>query len=322
MQNKRTVIVGIFILFGLIIFAITILTLGGQKKSFVKTIPIHAIFKDVNGLLKGGNVWFSGVKIGTVGKIAFRGDSDVEVTMNIDLNVRTHIHKNAKAKIGSDGLIGNKIVVIYGGDLASPQIRKNDFLAVENALSTDDMMETLQANNKNLLEITNDFKSISRKIDGGKGILATLVNDPSLSSKIQVSATYLEATMANLKSVTENSKEFANNLQAFSVKINTKGNSINDLATDTLMYQKIKHTIGQISVASNSINKLTENLQTASEKINQNTNTVGWLLNDSASAKSMKVTVKNLELGSKKLDQNLEALQHNFLFRKFFNRKK
>ena len=308
MQNKRTVIVGIFILFGLIIFAITILTLGGQKKSFVKTIPIHVIFKDVNGLLEGGNVWFSGVKIGTVGKIAFRGDSDVEVTLNIDLNVRTHIHKDAKAKISSDGLIGNKIVVIYGGYLASPQIRKNDFLAVENELSTDDMLEMLQANNKNLVEITSDFKSISRKIDGGKGILATLVNDPSLSSKIQVSATYLESTMANLKSATENSKEFASNLQAFSVKINTKGNSINDLADDTLMYQKIKNTIGQISVASNSMNKLTENLESAGEKFNQNKNIIGWLLNDSASAKSMKVTVKNLELGSKKLDQDLEAL--------------
>ncbi|WP_255066544.1 MlaD family protein [Lacihabitans sp. LS3-19] len=322
MKNKRTVIVGIFIFIGLIIFAITILTLGGQKKTFVKSFPIHAIFNDVNGLLDGGNVWFSGVKVGTVKKIAFHGDSDVEVTMNIDLNAESHIHKDAKAKIGSDGLIGNKIVIIYGGTLASPQVKKNDFLAVENGLSTDDMMATLQANNKNLMEITTDFKNISRKIDSGKGILATLLNDPALSSKIQVSATDLQATLANLKTVSESSKEVLGNLQAFSGKMNTKGNSINDLATDTLMYQKIKLTINQLNVASGSLNKLTENLQMASEKFNQKNNTVGLLLNDASTAKSMEATLKNLESGSKKLDQDLEALQHNIFFRGFFKKKK
>ncbi len=35
--TKRTVIVGIFILLGVIIFAVGILTLGGQRKSFVQS---------------------------------------------------------------------------------------------------------------------------------------------------------------------------------------------------------------------------------------------------------------------------------------------
>ena len=321
MKNKRPIIVGIFIFIGIIIFAITILTLGGQKKTFVRTFPIHAIFKDVNGLLEGGNVWFSGVKVGTIKKIAFHGDSDVEVTMNIELNAESHIHKDAKAKLGSDGLIGNKIVIIYGGSPTSPQVIKNDFLAVENGLSTDDMMATLQANNKNLLEITQDFKSISRKIDSGKGILATLLNDPALSTKINLSATDLQATLSNLKIVSEGSKEVLGNLQSFSSKMNVKGNSINDLVADTVMYQKIKLTIGQLNIASNSLTKLTGNLQTASEKFNQKNNPVGLLLNDSESAKSMEITLKNLESGSKKLDQDLEALQHNFLLRRFFKKK-
>ncbi|MBC7720409.1 MAG: MCE family protein, partial [Pedobacter sp.] len=123
-KNNRPVIVGIFVLLGLAILVITIFTLGGQKKTFVKSFTINAVFNDVAGLLKGSNIWFSGVKIGTVKKISFYGSSQVLVSMSIEQEAESHIHKDAMAKIGSDGLIGNKIVVIYGGDSTKPQVEK------------------------------------------------------------------------------------------------------------------------------------------------------------------------------------------------------
>ena len=127
MKHYRPVIVGIFILLGLAILIITIFTLGGQKKTFVKSFTINAVFNDVGGLMKGGNIWFSGVKVGTVKKISFTGNSQVLVSMSIENAVQSHIHKDAKAKLGSDGLIGNKIVIIYGGEASTHQVEKNDF---------------------------------------------------------------------------------------------------------------------------------------------------------------------------------------------------
>lgn len=321
LRNNRPVIVGIFIFLGLAILVITIFTLGGQKKTFVRTFTINAIFNDVGGLLTGGNIWFSGVKVGTVKKISFYGDSQVQVTMNIERDAEVHIHKDAKVKIGSDGLIGNKIIIIYGGNSKTPQVEKNDFLRAESGLSTDDMLATLQENNKNLLEITKDFKNISKKIDSGQGTLATLLNDPTIANKLRASADNLQETMANLKTVSEGSKHVLANLQDFSSKINQKGNSINDLASDTVIYRSVKQTLAQLNNASNSVTKFTANLKTLSDKLNQKDNAVGVLLNDSETAASMKVTLKNLESGSKKLDEDLEALQHNFLLRRFFKKK-
>ena len=321
-NNYRPIIVGIFIVLGILILVITIFTLGNQKKTFVRTFTINAIFKDVSGLQSGANIWLSGVKIGTVKKISFRGDSQVQIAMNIDRAAEEHIHKDAKAKLGSDGLIGNKIVIIYGGTPTLPQIEKNDFLSVDIATSTEDMLATLQENNKNLLEVTKDFKSISKKIDTGEGTLATLINDPKIAQKLNVSVDHLKAGMANFRIVSESSKNTLGSLESFSKKLNQKGNSVHDLASDTAIYHQIKATLTDLKQTSKSITVFSENLKLTGNKLNQNTNAVGVLLNDSESAEAVKTTIKNLESSSKKLDQDLEAIQHNFLLRRFFKKKK
>src|ERR1700709_633463 len=213
MKNNRPVIVGIFIFIGLAILFVTVFTLGGQKKTFTKSFTINVIFNDVEGLLTGGNVWFSGVKVGTIKSISFHGTSQVEVVMNIDKEAQPHIHKDAKAKIGSDGLIGNKIVVIYGGSDAAPQIQKDEFLSIDKGFSTDDMLATLQTNNKNLLDITSEFKTIAKKIDSGNGTLAMLLNDQTMFNKLNGSVDNLQSTIANFKAVSVNSKMVLSNLE-------------------------------------------------------------------------------------------------------------
>lgn len=321
LKNNRPVIVGIFVFLALVILVVTIFTLGGQKKTFVKSFTINAIFTDVGGLLKGGNIWLLGVKVGTVKKIAFYDNAHVLVTMSIEQSAQSQIHKDAMAKIGSDGLIGNKIIIIYGGTAAAPNIAKDDYLAVEKALSTDDMLATLQANNKNLLEITNDFKSISKKIDSGKGTLSTLLNDSAIANKLRTTVDNLQSTVANFKTVSVSSKNVLYNLQNFSGKLNTPGNSIHDLVNDTIAYNNIKATLSQLENAAKAVSKFTANLETVSNRLNEKDNAVGVLLNDSAAAASLKITLKNLESGSKKLDEDLEALQHNFLLKGFFKKK-
>src|SRR5690606_31072305 len=163
-DNKKTVIVGIFVLIGIIILVAGIMTLGNQQKTFVKSFSLKAVFDDIGGLQTGNNVWYSGVKIGTVRKINFYGDSQVEIEMNVDSEVQDFIRKNSKATISSDGLIGNKIIVIYGGTSQSPRVENEDRLEAVMPLDTDEMMETLQENNNNLVSITNDLKVLTGKI--------------------------------------------------------------------------------------------------------------------------------------------------------------
>lgn len=321
LKNNRPVIVGIFIIIALIILVVTVLTLGGQKKTFVKSFTLNAIFDDVSGLLPGENVWFSGVRVGTIKKITLYGDSQVKVIMSIENDAQAHIHKNAKAKIGSDGLIGNKIVVIYDGDTSKPPVEKNDYLTVDIPLTTDDMIATLKISSKNLLDITTDFKSISKKIDSGHGTLGSLLNDPAMANKLNATVDNLQATAANFKIVSQNTQHALSNIDDFSNKLNKKGSSLNGIVTDTGVYSSIKETMSELKNASLSVSQFTTNLKNTSDKLNQKDNTLDLLLNDTLTTSSVKVTLKNLESGSKKLDEDLEALQHNFLLRRFFKNK-
>ena len=100
--------------------------------------------------------------------------------MKVEDKAVPYIHQDAFVKLSTDGLIGNKILVIYGGTSKRPQVSEGDTLRVEKTFTSEDMINTLQENNKNLLVITNDFKLISHKIASGEGTVGKLINDNSL----------------------------------------------------------------------------------------------------------------------------------------------
>ena len=319
--NKRKVIVGLFIILGLAILVIAVFSLGGQKKTFVKGFTVNTVFDDVNGLQKGNNVWLSGVKIGTVKKITFMRNANVLVSMEIQKSLEPMIRKDSKTKISSDGLIGNKIVVIFGGTPAAPQVADEDYLIAQKALSTEDMLTTLQANNKNLLAITNSFKNISQKIDSGNGALGTLLNDEAMAKKISASINSLQSIMNNFQDVSLKSKAVLDNIQTFSGKLNDQGSFANELVTDTSVFNEIKRTVAELHNAVSSASQITANLDSASSALNKKNNAVGVLLNDEEAAASLKQTILNLQGGSEKLNDDLEAAQHNFLLKGYFKKK-
>ena len=313
-DNRKAIIVGIFLALGLVVFVVGVLTLGGSQKTFSKSIHISATFDDVAGLKQGNNVWFSGVKVGTISSIKFAGPSQVDVKMRIDENSQQYIHRNAGVHIGSDGLIGNKIIVIDGGSPQAPMVQDGDVLQVEKLPSTDDILNTLQQNNKNLLAITTDFKELSHNILKGKGTVGTLLADSAMGLQLRKS-------MQNLQAATQSAARMAVQLDKFSNKINTKGGLADELLTDTATFNKIRGAVSQLQQAATNANTLTNNLNTAAKKLTTTDNALGILLNDPKSAEQVRTSLSNIQAGTIKLNDDLEAAQHNFLLKNFFKKK-
>src|SRR5438552_1586174 len=313
-QNKRAIIVGIFIFLGVVIFMGGVLVLGGERKTFEKTITLNAVFNDVGGLQKGNNIWFSGVKIGTVKKLKIVSHSRVEVEMRLEQQSENFIYKDAKAKIGSDGLIGNRVIIIYGGTPGVHPIHSGDTLQTDVPLNSAEMMNTLQESNKNLSAITSDFKLVSRRLAEGDGSVGKLLTNDSLAIQLQATAATLQMASSNIQLLTSN-------LADFTAKLQTKGSLTNDLVNDTIFFSRLKAASVQIQEASQNAKELTNNLNDVSYKLKDSSNLAGVLLHDQQSAANLRVTVENLQSGTKKFDEDMEALQHNFLFRGFFRKR-
>ncbi|MBC7922398.1 MAG: MCE family protein [Ferruginibacter sp.] len=313
-DNRRSVMVGVFVLLALVILVAGIFTLGGQQKRFGKMIQVRTVFDNVAGLKAGNNVWFSGVKIGTVKRIDFSGNSQVEIAMNIEEDAQRYIRRDAKARLSSESLIGNKIIEIYGGNPQSPPVQDGDVLRSAPVLSTDAMMETLQENNQNLLLITNDFKVLSGKLARGEGMVGALLTDSTVADNFR-------SVVSGLQRASANTVRVSGALSRFTEKLDTKGGLANELLTDTLVFDQLKASINQLQQTTSSAAQMTDDLKRATQKLSSDKNAVGVLLNDEAFATDLKKTMDNLEASTEKFDENMEALQHNFLLRGFFKKK-
>jgi phospholipid/cholesterol/gamma-HCH transport system substrate-binding protein len=313
-ENKRSVIVGIFVFIGVAILVAGVMTLGGQQKKFVKSVHLKTVFDDVGGLQAGNNVWFSGVKIGTVRKINFYGDSQVEVEMNVEKSAVDFIRKNSKATISSDGLIGNKIIVLYGGSTDFPAVVDGDRLESVMPLDTDQMMETLQENNKNLVAITTDLKELTGKIANGEGIVGSVMTDSTLAKNFK-------SILVNLDRASSNSLRVINELNSFTAKLNTKGNLFNDLATDTSIAPDLKASMESLKATTANSAELTQKLSEITDKLNSSDNSMGMLLNDPDFAESLRSTMENTDSATYKLSKGLEALEYTWPFNRGFKRK-
>lgn len=310
-DNRRAILVGLFLALGLIVFIVGIFFLGGQQKTFSKSIHISAVFDDVQGLKQGNKVWFSGVQIGTISSINFVGAAQVDVKMRIDADKQQFIHRNASARISSDGLIGNKIIVIDGGSPQAPIVQDGNTLQAAKLVSTDDIIKTLQQSNQNVLSMTGDLKLLSRKILQGKGTVGALLADSIMGIQ-------LRTAMSNLATTTAAAARMSVQLEAFGKKVNTKGGLADNLFTDTVTFSKAKAAVNQLQQAAASAKAFADNLNQASAKLKSSDNVIGVMLNDPKSAAQLKSTMENLQKGSILLNEDLKAAQSNFFLKGFF----
>ena len=309
--NRRTVIVGFFVFFGIVFLLSAVLMVGNLRETFVSKMKVISLFDDVGGLRKGNNIWFSGVKIGTVSKLQFFGESKVEVSMKIDKAVQQYIRRDAKVKLSSDGLIGNKILVIYGGTPQFAMVADGDTLQVDKSFTSEDMLTMLQESNKNLLAITTDIKTISKKITSGEGSIGKLLTDDSVFENIKASTVSLNSAIAR-------ADKMAGSLVIFSEGLNRKGTLANELTSDTIVFNSIKASVMHVQQMADTATIIISELKMAAG--NKKTS-VGVLLNDEEAGTQLKAIIKNLETSTKKLDEDLEAAQHSIFLKGFLRTK-
>lgn len=195
---------GMFVAGGLALFILAIFIIGKQKNLFNPVFKLTTTFYNVSGLQVGNNIRFSGIVVGTVDHISIINDSTVRVDMLIRKEVRQFVKSDSEVAIGSEGLIGDRLLVISQGSFDAPLAREGEQLESVEPVETDAIMLSLKVTAENAEVITSELAEIMTKINSGDGTLGRLIQDTTIAQNI-------DQTIINLK---KSSKGLDENMEA------------------------------------------------------------------------------------------------------------
>jgi phospholipid/cholesterol/gamma-HCH transport system substrate-binding protein len=314
-SDRKNAKLGFFVLMGLVLFLVAVFFIGSEKNMFSSTFELHTSFNDVNGLQKGNNVWLSGVKIGTVRRVEIVNDSMVGVTMRIKEENRPFISEDATAFIGSDGLVGNVIVVIEPGKMQRP-VKEGDMIASGAKTSTQDILNTLERTGQNVLSVTEDLQTIAQQINSGEGTLGKLISSPELATNLEQAVANLETTGQRTAQVTGKINQMVTELR------NNEEGPVYTLLNDTTFAVTYDSLLSNVRVTTNNAAEISNELERLSEKLNSNQNAIDVLLADTTFARDLQKTLNNAAEGTENINESVEALQRHWLFGGIFRKGK
>lgn len=208
--------VGIFVAIGLALAMAAVFFIGQEKSLFEKRYILYAIFKDVSGLRMGAVVQLAGLNVGYVDGVRFpsaerAAGGQLEVILKINKSYEDQIRKDSKVSIQTQGLLGDKYILISTGTPGVAALKNGDTLITEEATgitvladvakkTMEEIQETMRkmrevmdklplqdVDQKRFREImtnidatTGDIRVITEKVKQGEGTLGAFLMDPSL----------------------------------------------------------------------------------------------------------------------------------------------
>lgn len=182
MKNFTGARLGLFVILGSILLVLAVFLIGGSQSLFSPSFSIKAYFKNVEGLRNGAMVRLSGINVGSVKSIDLADDTTgrVIVSMRIDMSVRNFIRRDTKATIETEGLVGNKLVVLSVGSTAYDVVKDGEYIRSQSPVSMAQILAEGQGTLNYLKDITRDFSEIVAKVNNGQGTIGKIINDDEL----------------------------------------------------------------------------------------------------------------------------------------------
>ncbi len=303
---------GFIVIAGILFLVFTLYMIGQNRILFQSTFTIKTEVTDANGLQPGNNVTYMGIKAGTVKSVEMASDTSIYILMRIDNDLKSHIKRDAIAKITSEGLMGNKMVSITAGSTEAKTVEEGDLIASEAPVDTDKIIRSLgntsskiELISDNLLEITSQFKSSSN--------FQTLLTDTLILVDLKKAIGEIREAGSNLSSMAAT----GNNLL---VNLDQGEGLVPQLFTDTVLVNKMESAISKIEKASQETVLVMEDARKIAQKMKAGEGTAGMLLTDSLMRKKLFESAVNIEEGFSDFNAIMDAIKQSFLFRGYFRK--
>jgi phospholipid/cholesterol/gamma-HCH transport system substrate-binding protein len=187
--------IGLFTIIGALILVAGIFIIGKKKNLFGDTFHIYGTFNNVGGLQVGNNIRFAGINVGTVEDISIVSDTMIRVDMVLQSKIKPFLKSTSFASIGSDGLMGDKLITITPGAANTSVLANGSRIITINPLDFDKSIAKLTKVAANAEIISGELAAMSIQIREGKGSMGRLLYHDDLAKG-------LEGTVNNAQNIT------------------------------------------------------------------------------------------------------------------------
>lgn len=306
-EHNRNIRLGLLVLLGSLAIIAALYYVGSRQRLFGSVIRVKATFYNVNGLRRGNSVRFTGIDVGTVESIEITSDTSVVVVMAIDIDACRFIRKDARAIIGTDGVMGNKLVNINPSQSNALPIQNGDMLRTLRTVEMEASFRTLNSTNENLNAVSEDLHSITKKLNSDQSLLNLLL-DQRLADNVKGAITQFKYTG-------ENTAVLTGDLRTIIKEVRAGKGTVGLLLADTMLRFEINRSVVNIHSITDSIAVISGNFNEISKKLKSDDGILGVLLTDTAATHSLEQILENLEVGSNNLNSSLINMKKRWPFK-------
>jgi phospholipid/cholesterol/gamma-HCH transport system substrate-binding protein len=261
LHYRQEITVGALVLSGVAAFILGTMWLSGRESTSGQRV-VRAQFADVGNMKRGNPVKVSGVQLGKVNEIQFRGVGDVLVTLVVDPSIEPKT--DATALLSSVGLVGDVVIVLDPGKSATPLPAdaiiegrtERGLMDIGGDLSSEataTMASLREVVNKDLAEdLRGTLRSFQRLANTYTGpaseLTATMIQLRQLSARVDsvLASTDLSRVVTNADSTSVRFGRLADQytvtgarLDSLLLKINRGEGTLGKLVTDDSMYTQL-----------------------------------------------------------------------------------
>ena len=297
-KNATPVRLGIFIFLGFLLFVVGIFMIGKRGAIFGTSFKVKAYFSNVQGLRNGALVRLNGIDVGSVSSIEIVSDTTgrVEVTMSLSTDIQRFIRTDTKATIETEGLVGNKVVVLEPGSSSTDIVSDGGYIQTKEQPSFSALLNETQGVVQYTKEMTKSLAQITEKINKGEGSIGKLLNDNRLYNN---AADLTLQANTSLKGITSELKKVTELFNELGIGVENVVNNVNSTVSklDTIMggVQEGKGILGQVLVNGSKYDSIF-----------------------AVTMKNINTTSEAARLAASRMAENMEALKHNWLFKGYF----
>jgi phospholipid/cholesterol/gamma-HCH transport system substrate-binding protein len=301
---------GVFVISAVLLFGAGLFLIGDRESAFSHHHDFYTEMANVNGLAPGSKVQVSGFDAGDVTslQIPTHPSGKFRIKLHVDEKLNHLIREDSVVSVESDGIVGDKFLLIHDGSDQSPEAKSGDTLPSKEPVEISAMLEkasgvldqasatigdvhiklNLALDNANLaLDNTNDILADARN---GKGTVSMLLNDQVTAAKVKQVVANADQASANLNQASVQVKQIVANVQSRNLPEKMDATLIN-----------LRHASAQVN----------DTLTEAFGPDHFGTDAGG----------NIRDSLSNVNQATSNLADDTEALKHEFFFRGFFKKR-